>query len=147
MGIKDITAGTKKAKPIAARFIETDKGTPGIEVAFEFDNERLTWVGWMTEKAQERSVKILVEVLGWNGSEAVDAEGVFTDPKAFSFGKDVEVVVELETYEGKTYPKIKWVNNLGGGSQFSGAAPTKIKSLGLKALFLAAKGIKKEVPF
>ena len=40
MGYKDITAGRRIAKLKAARFIESTKGSPGIELAFEFDTRR-----------------------------------------------------------------------------------------------------------
>ena len=54
MGYKDIVDGEKTAKAIGARFIKTEKGTPGIEVAFEFEEpstgnpERLNYVAWLS---------------------------------------------------------------------------------------------------
>ncbi len=151
MGFKDITAGNKTAKPIAARFIKAKTGTLGMEVAFKFvengQDERLNWVGWLSSGAIENTMKTLVDVLGYNGNDAVDANGVLVDPKALDYLKEVSLVVELERYQGqdgteKSSPKIKFVNKL-GGSQFENCTPEVIKNdlhaLGFKAAFLAAR--------
>jgi hypothetical protein len=39
---------------------------------------------------------------GWVGSSSADMRGMGT--------LEVELVIELEEYEGKQYPKVKWVN-------------------------------------
>ena len=153
MAYKDITAGTKTAKPIAARFITSKNGNHALEVCFQFEEtsthtqERLYWQGWLSQKALENTMKTLVEVLGFNGNDSVDSNGVLTDPDALSYGKDVSIVVEMESYttddgQTKQAPKIKWVNKL-SGSSFSGCNPEIIKNdlnaVGFKAAFLAAK--------
>lgn len=147
--MKNITPGTKIARPYAGRFIKSEKGTLGLEVAFKFKegdlDETLTWVGWLSEKAMERTMKTLVEVLGFNGDDSVDANSVLTNPKALNYAQDVSLVIEMEINpnDQKQYPRIKWVNQL-GGSGFKGLAPESIKSelgaVGFKAAFMAARG-------
>ncbi len=153
MGYKDITAGEKVAQAKGARFIESKRGTMGIEVAFEFIEpstdsvERLNWTGWLTtgdaekQGAMEKTMETLVDVLGFNGDDSCNADGTLANPNALDYARQVRLVVDLETYNNKTYPKIKWVNSL-GGSGFQKCEPTVIKqnlgSLGFKAAFLAA---------
>lgn len=147
MSYRDITAGDKKAKVVAGRFIKSSKGTMGIEVAFEFEEpttntqERMNWVGWLSEKALENTMDTLVNVLCFNGNDNVNQAGEFTDPNVFDFNKEVKLVVEMEEYDGKTRAKIKWVNNV-GGSGFQGITPEVIRgelaATGFKAAFLSA---------
>lgn len=154
MGYKDVTSGDKTAKLKGARFIKSPaKGTPGIELAFEFIEpstgtpERLNYVAWLSAGALGYSMEMLTKVLGYNGSEETDFNGVLTDPKAFNYGQEVKLVVEEESYvnsagEQKSAMKIKYVNSL-GGSQFANVEPKTIKadlaSVGFRAAFLAAK--------
>lgn len=148
MSYKDITAGQKKAKPVAARFIESKGGTTGLEIGFEFIEpstdtpERLNWVGWLSANAMENTMATLVNVLGYNGNDEVDEHGVLSDPKALAYDREVILVVEPEEYDGKTYMRVKWVNSL-SGSAFQGVEKTVIKSkldqMGFRAAFLAAK--------
>lgn len=147
MSFKDIVAGDYVAKPVGVRFIKSPKtGTVGLETMFKFkvgaNEERLSWVGWLTENALENSMKTYVEVLGFNGNENHDANGVLTDPKAINYEQEVKLVIEMEQYEGKERAKIKWVNNL-GGSGFVACEPETVKNhlgaIGFKAAFLSAK--------
>ena len=156
MGIKEITPGDKLAKAVGSRFIKSKSGTSGIEVAFEFwqndAKETLNWVAWLSEKALKNSLEILDDVLGCSGNDLTDSNGVFVDPKFLDYGREVKLVVELESYinengEARAYPKIKWVNKA-GGSQYSGVSPEIVKAelaaVGFKAAFLAAK--KSQIP-
>lgn len=153
MSYKDISAGDKVARAVGARFIKAGTGTVGLEVAFDFEEngniERLMWVAWLSEKALQNSMKTLVDVLGFNGNDQCDDNGILMDPVALDYKKQVKLVVDFEEGKdkqgnptGKSYPRIKWVNNL-GGSSFSGCTPESIKNdlgaLGFKAAFLAAK--------
>jgi hypothetical protein len=147
-----ITAGDKIGKPLAARFIKSSKGTPGIEVSFAFEEsdgspQRLNRQFWLSEAAINYSMDTLVNVLGYSGSEATDANGVMTDPKAMNFGKEVKLVVELEAYQGedgttRESAKIKWVNSI-GGSNYTGLTAETVKNdlgaVNFRAAFLAAK--------
>lgn len=150
MSYKDITPGTKTAVNKGARFIKSKKGTLGLEVCFEFEEpttntrERLNWVAWLSPDAINNSMETLYTVLGFNGSEQTDAGGVLTDPEAFDYKREVSLVIDMETNPetGKEYPRIKWVNSL-GGSAFAGVSPQTIKSdlagVGFRAAFLSAQ--------
>jgi hypothetical protein len=152
MSYKDVMPGEKIAKPIGARFIKSEKGTLGMEVAFRFKNvspagleseEQMNWVGWMSEKAIENTMDTLANVLGFNGDDTIDpVTKMLTHPKALAYDQEVKLVIENETYEGKVYPKIKWVNRI-GGSAFASVGVDTIKAdlnaIGFKAAFLAAK--------
>lgn len=148
MGWKEITAGTKRAKPVSARIIRAKSGTLGMEVTFEFlegtQIERLAWVGWLTSAAMENTMRTLVQTLGFNGDESTDATGVLTNKQALNWDQEVDLVVELEKAQDseKTYPRVKWVNRI-GGSGFQGCEPEVVKkelaAVGFKAAFLTAK--------
>lgn len=148
MGYRDIQAGDKIGVAVGARFVESKKGTMGMEVEFNFEEpskgsmETLRWTGWLSENAIEKTMETLVDVLEFNGDDSVDENSVLKNPTALNYNKKVKLVVELEDYNGKSYPKIKWVNNV-SGSSFVGVEPTIVKSkldnLGFKAKFLAAK--------
>ena len=155
MSYMEICAGNKEAKVLAARFIKSPKkGTLGIEIKFEFQEpgyetfENLNWVGWLSPAAIENTMDTLVHVLGFNGDDSCDENGFLTNPNAFDKDKKVQIVVELEEYMGKHYPKIKWVNRP-GGSGFEGLKPnlvkTELEGCGFKAAFLAASQIKSQV--
>jgi hypothetical protein len=115
------------------------KGTPQVGIEFEFyptetgEPERIWWVGYLTEKAIENTIKTLA-ICGHNGDESFPA-GCFST-------EQVEIVIEMETYEGKTTPRVRWVNQL-GASKFSNIQPDEAKkiatSVNLKAQVMAAK--------
>lgn len=150
MGWKDVTPGEKIAKVVGARWIKSGTGKMGLEVAFDFEEpttsgrERLNWVGWLSKDAIGNTMDTLVNVLGYNGSEDADENGVLTDKKAFNLEQEVKLVVEMELNPNndKEYPRIKWVNAM-SGSGFAGVSKNVIKSelaaLGFKAAFLASK--------
>lgn len=149
-----ITEGRKTAKALGIRrVISPEKGTHSYQVAFQFDEAgqptKLFWNGWLTEGAVENTFKTLVQVLEFNGNEDVVSvpggdinEGMLADQDCINRNKEVELVVENETYEGKTRARIKFVNNLGGG-QFAGCSPEAVRSvnaqLNTRALFLSLK--------
>lgn len=148
MGYKEITPGDKIAKPRAARFIKSSTGKLGIEVSFTFKEEStdttesLNWVAWLSDAAIKYSMATLVDVLGYNGSADTNETGVLTDPVAIAYDRQVKLVVEIQEYEGKSGPRIKYVNSL-GGSAFGSCTPETIKQdlaeAGFKAAFLMAK--------
>jgi hypothetical protein len=151
MSYKNITVGNKKGKPVGARWVRP-KDKLAIEIEFEFleassgTQERLCWRGWFPQdKPQhcEKVMRTLVETLGFNGNDSYDpATGLLTDPNAFDWSRESQIVVESEEFEGKTRMGIAWVNKLGGG-QFAACAPTVLKqelgAIGFKALFLETK--------
>jgi hypothetical protein len=89
---------------------ETAKGGEQIAVQFEILTEgaefgTITWHGYFTDKSWEITIKAL-RTMGWLGTDLSLIEGLNTN--------DVELVIEDETYDGQTFPKVKWVNRVGG---------------------------------
>lgn len=150
-----ITAGEKIAKATGIRFIENkEKTNLAFQVSFDFKEgdkvQRLYWHGWTGPNSQPHTIKTLNEVLEWNGDDTTMSvlpgdpkEGMLANQDCINRSKEVSIVVEIETYDGKQYPKIKWVNNVGGG-QFAGVSPQVIQerlgASGFKAAFMLAKG-------
>lgn len=164
MSLKDVTSGDKIAKALSARLIASSKDTPGIEVAFEFEEpstgnvERMTRAFWLSEASKQFTMETLVNVLGCNGDDTTDVHGNFTHPEFLNYGKEVKLVVELqektkENGDKYMWPEIKFVNSL-GGSSYKGVTVETAKSIlascGFKGAFLAAKaagvGLKAPTP-
>lgn len=100
--------GTHAARAIAAKLGETSKGDTQVAVEFEITDlpdgpRRITWYGFFTEKTEDRTIEAL-RICGWTGTD-------FTDMQV---GADVSLVIEDDTWEGKTRAKVKWVNRPGG---------------------------------
>lgn len=146
-----IAPGTYIAKAQAIRFMKSKTDKLGIEVKFALRDveQYLYWTGWCTESALQNTLKTLVDVLEYDGDETVVSvpendprAGMLTNQDCINRKKEVNLVVEIETYEGKDRARIKWVNNVGGG-QFGGCAPEVVKNelgtLGFRARYLAIK--------
>lgn len=88
-----------------------EKETPCVKVTFyiqtpvESHGQKIVWDGWATQAALGRTVEAL-RTMGWTGNDLRDLS---------SIGKNnVELVIEGEEYKGKMYPRVKFVNALGG---------------------------------
>lgn len=122
----------------------TEKGNDFIAIEFSIEEgpkqgDRLTWRGFFTEKTQERTVQSM-RYCGWAGSDFNNLDGL-TDNL-------VELVVEPEEYEGKTYDRIQWVNRLGVslknamGEGERAAFAQRMKGLALSVDAGLAEGVK-----
>lgn len=126
--------------------IESSKGTPGIGVEIDFSGgdvqgATLTWTGWLSDGALDRTVESL-RAMGWQGLDLDDVSGLEAN--------EVEVVVQGEEYEGKWYPRISFINRIGGAlgakmtqekaRTFAAAMRSRIQALD------AAKGTKAAAP-
>ena len=173
-----LEAGKYTAKAKGIRFVQNKlKTKTAIEVAFTVNRGEtqppalINWVGWITPDLEkgtnplERTMKTLVEILDYNGDDTVEMvapdhprSGMLKNQDAINRQKEVELVIDMEFYTTndesgnpveRSKPRIKWVNNLGGG-QFAGATAATLKndlaSAGFKAAFLQAKGSKGAPP-
>jgi hypothetical protein len=117
-----ITAGTYKARASGECVLgeSKTKGTPFIEfylTILEGENKggRVRWTGYFTEKTNERSVQSL-QTCGWQGEDLSE----FSDGGLHGLdSNDVEIVVELESYENaegetRSAPRVAWINRTGG---------------------------------
>jgi len=119
-----LQAGTYRARATKALLAQVGKNeTPAMQVVFQIQDEgphqgeTIRWDGWLTDKTQDRTIESL-QHCGWTGDDI----STFAKDGAPMQGmdlNDVELVVELETYEKdgekKTAAKIAWVNRIGGG--------------------------------
>lgn len=105
-----IQPGRYKAKAIEGDFGFAGNGREQVAVLFEvIDGDHkgttITWFGFFTEQTAERTIESLIYA-GWDGeSETLDGLGT----------TEVSIVVEHDTYNGETKPKVAWVNRPGGG--------------------------------
>ena len=100
--------------------------TPTKQVAVQFEilegpstGSRLTWFGYFTEKTWQRTIEAL-RICGFKGDDLMDAA-------AQKLVQEVSVVIEPNTYEGKTTMRIAWVNKSSSGVKL--AAPMNAADL------------------
>jgi hypothetical protein len=82
---------------------ETEKGTPFVAIDFENDKqETIRAYSYLSEKAFERTYQTLRDTFGFDGNFDT-IEGQITDKKA-------KITVEEEQFNGKKFPRVKWIN-------------------------------------
>ena len=109
-----IANGTYRAKALSGALGESKKkGTPYVLVDFEVLDDgphkghRVQFTGYFTDATSERTIDALRNVgCTFPADDLTDLSGLGD--------REASIVVEAETYEGKTYPKVKWVNRIGG---------------------------------
>jgi hypothetical protein len=120
--IKGISDGAYVAQPDGNSVVmglSEDKQTEMISVRVILDDgRRLTWRGnFKNQQAIDITVAALV-TMGWDQRSRI---GMGPDDLRGLGSVKVEIVVSNETYDGKTMPKVAFVNPL-GGMQFKGGA-------------------------
>lgn len=136
-----IQAGTYTAKAVGGRFGNSgQKGTPGIAITFKIKDSTdvITWVGWLSEKSVERTMDTLA-MLGFR--EDLDVKNNEFGPEHLA-DKEVSIVVAMEPgYKDatKSFPKVQWINEL-GGAKYGGLSSTgNAVPPGLKGMLAAAR--------
>jgi hypothetical protein len=109
-----IKPGTYRAKPVAHTISEPKEGRADqIAIRFEFaydDGKReLTWFGSLHENALKHTLNA-IENCGFKYGSLAD----FLRPDAIDYTREVDIVVEHNTYNGKTSARVTWVNRPGG---------------------------------
>lgn len=127
-----------------------EKGTPGVQVILEVTEgehagTRIRWDGWLTEGGEgkegtaQRTLESL-RYLGWQGEFLTDLTGIDSNL--------VQIVVEHEERdingEIKTFPRVRWVNRLGGGAKISDEA--RMPEASAKALAQRFRAMARGVP-
>lgn len=91
---------------------ESDNGKPFLAVSFkikDLDGEEkfVAWRGFFTEATTDRTVESM-RYMGFEGDDLSQLEGLDKN--------EVDLVIEDEEYEGKTYARVKFVNKPRGPS-------------------------------
>lgn len=98
-------AGRFRARAIEGAWGKAASGTEQVAVLFKLETgSTLTWYGYLTEKAAERTMNALITC---GVSDLETLEGLGSD--------EVDVTVERDEYQGKVSAKIAWINPLGSG--------------------------------
>lgn len=105
---------------------ESSKGTPYVAVRFAVLSEgaqwqQLTWYGYCSDATADRTIESL-RLMGWQGDDITQLSGLDAN--------DVDLVVELEEYEGKQSPRVRWVNKPGGLAIAQPLEGDKLKAFG-----------------
>jgi hypothetical protein len=87
-------------------------GLAQLIVTFEARDCRTRKAWLIAEGKAGFQIAMLFEACIWN--KAMDLEDETAVRQAF-YNKDVEIVVEDDTYKGETKPKVKWINKAPGG--------------------------------
>ena len=147
MSTNIIAPGTHEVRVVDHYLAEIgEKKTPALLVTFENDlGHRITWSGWLSEKAIVRTVDTLEQVLGWDAAaDGYELAALSTDNPKLA-GHECQIVVEEETYEGTTRNKVKWVNpkgSTGGGPGAMEVAAAKALSASMRARIASSRGPK-----
>lgn len=94
----------------AWEFGEASTGKAQVGVEFEIlegedAGEFITWYGFFTDDTEQRTLEAL-RYAGWQGDDLLDLKGMGT--------RRVVLIVEEESYQGKTHSRVRWVNRFGG---------------------------------
>lgn len=135
-----LVTGTYQARATAIQFGSAKNGNPQVAVTFEFTSGpnaglQTTWIGFFTEKTTERTIESL-QSAGWKGTDLTELDGLEGDALYAALGSEVRLVLEEETYEGKTRVRVKWVNKMATSFEFE----NKLSKEGLAALSKSVKG-------
>lgn len=105
-----IAAGKYKARALSAEIGYAKTGSEMVLVNFQIADSTtvMPWYGTITESSAKRVMESLL-FTGWDGVDFENWNGLGS--------KEVELVIEEEPdASGKLWPRVKWVNRLGGGS-------------------------------
>ncbi len=107
-----LEAGTYEVEVTDAYTTQSSKGTLGIFFALRSDSGHTTdKTVWVTPGSYDRAIQDL-ETLGF-GQDQIDSVESLDKIKEVTKGNRVSVVIEDETYNGNTSPKVKYVNAVG----------------------------------
>lgn len=106
--------GKHRAKAIDAEFGYAGvDNKPQVALMFEITEEgplqgrTLSWFGFFTPTTQDRTFDSL-RYCGWDSDDLEQLGSLSAGTGVFRH--EVELVVEEETYNGKTRPKVRWIN-------------------------------------
>jgi hypothetical protein len=118
-------------------------GTPSLKFKLFVAevNDHAYFDAWLTDRALENTVNNLNEVFSFNGD--------FLDLNQFK-GKDCQIKIVTEEYEGKAVAKVAYLNPVGGrkpAAMDEDKAKSLAERLNRRAAELARKNEKANLPF
>lgn len=123
--MSNITPGSynARAKQFALGLTSTMKEQVAVQFAIvggPLDGQTITWYGYFTEAAVERTLESL-RICGWAGDDLSDLTGTEAN--------EVQIVVEEEPdQQGVARPRVRWVNELRGPMLKSELRPDQAKA-------------------
>lgn len=96
----------------------------------ECQGETIDFVGWLSERAFEKTIARVSEVFDWDGDLELLANLLDTGPFV---GKACSIVTEEEEYNGKKSVKIKWLNRAGPPPMEKSAAQSLAQRLNARS--------------
>lgn len=135
-----LNPGKYPARATAIQFGSSSKGTAQVAVTYEVTDgpaagNSITWIGFFTDGTTERTIESL-QNSGWKGTDLTELDGLEGEKLFAALGNEVSLTIENETYEGKTRPRVRWVNR--AAQQFE--MKNKLSKEGLAALSNSIKG-------
>lgn len=129
----------KTGEELMCQFGHSDqKGTPQVGVCFEItagphSGDRITWIGYFTDKSEERTLGAL-RIAGFKGDDLDKFNEQHPD-------QEVHLVIEHEESQkdGKTYAKVAWVNDPKRSGGFVMSKPMESKELRMFAARFKSK--------
>lgn len=121
-----------KAKSIG---IIEGKSAPMVQVIFDVDGTEMKWAGSLADgRAREITADALIVLEFTNLNDICNGKGI-------NFNKVVNLTIEEEEYNGKMYPKIRWINEENRKETLASSdAIMKVKGIGLDALIMSRRG-------
>lgn len=113
----EFPVGTQRATVVQNGLGRSGNGTEQLAVQLQDEaGHSGTWYGFFSEKGYPVTERALKEALGWDPAEHGYDFSALAQSDLFA-GREVEIVVRSETYEGKPQIKIAFLNGIGGGLQ------------------------------
>lgn len=108
-----IPATKYTAQAVDGYLNRTKDGKERIVVKFaivggQYDGQAVDWAGFFTDKTFDRTIQSL-RYCGWRGDDISDLTGIDAN--------EVQIVVQHDEYNEKVYPRVAWVNQIGGGAR------------------------------
>lgn len=115
-------------KPDGGWFFQANSGTWGLKIGLKVtddvseEGKCTEWVGWLSDKAMPRTIKVLNEVFNFNGDL-----NALQDGKIDFADRPCSFTTEKETKDGKEYLRVKWLNPINSKPTTPGPASDEVK--------------------
>lgn len=117
-------AGTHRARAAEWALGMSQTGKEQIAVMFRIteglhEGKHITWFGFFTEGTLDRTLESLRHC-GWDSDSLAELDSLGAN--------EVDLVIEDETYEGKTRSRVKWVNRVSKLALKEQMTPDQVKA-------------------